>query len=341
MKKCIFGLTIILVLGALILSVACKTPARFEVISLDITPEEIAAGERITIEATVENIGKTDGKYHAVLLVNGAEVEAKDIFLTAGAKQDISFQLIESMTGTYKISLGSLTNTLKVLKPAEFVITSHSITPNPAKVGENVEIKIEVQNLGEAEGTYSASLTIDREIIETKQTVLDGGAKEIISFILSRNSPGTYEIEINEVRDAIKIIQPVRLPNGTFLQKKLSGGLGELTIENGLDLDAVVILVDSKTPRTPLIALYIRSNASCTIKGIRDGAYIIYFSHGEDWDNDEKKFMGKTIYERFKDELQFEETEDVYTTWDITLHSVVGGTAETEDLSEEQFPNIE
>ena len=345
MKKYIFSLTIILVLGALVPYLACKTPARFEVTSLDITPKEITAGQSAIAKASIVNVGQTEGTYHAVLMINGIEVEAKDVILSAGARKDISFPITKDMPGSYNIAIGNLAGTLKVLKPAEFKVINHSITPNPAKVGESVEINIEVQNLGEAEGTYAASLKVDGKIEETKQITLSGGTTRSVSFIISRSYPDTYEIEIGGVKDTMKIIQPVRLPNGTFLVKKLFGGLGELTVENGLDLDAVIILAGSMGSEIPLMAVYIRSNDSYTLTGIRDGTYIVYFCIGENWDKDSKKFTARTRYERFEDELQFETTETTYstyyTTYELTLHPVIGGTAETEYLNEEEFPTIQ
>ena len=314
--------------------------AEFRITSLTIMPEEILAGENSTVTASVENVGETEGTYHAALMVNGVEVETKDVPLTAGAKQAISFQLTEDMPDTYKIELGELAGTLKVLKPAEFEVVTHDITPNPAKVGEEIDVRIYVQNLGETEGTYVASLIVDGIVEETKEATLGGGVTESVSFTISRDSPGTYEIEVGSVKDVVRVIQPVRLPNGTLLVKELSGGWGELTIENGLDLDAVVILARSEEPEIPLLAVYVHSKDSYTITGIKDGTYVIYYTIGEDWDTDAKKFIGETEYKRFEDELHFETTGSTYTTYEATLHSVAGGTAGTEYLDEYEFPNL-
>ena len=77
------------------------------------------------------------------------------------------------------------------------------------------------------------------------------------------------------------------------------------------------------------------------ITGIKDGSYIIYYTIGEDWDSDAEKFIGETEYKRFEDELYFETTGSTYTTYEATLHSVVGGTAGSEHLDEDEFPNLQ
>ncbi|MBA7669045.1 hypothetical protein ES703_77171 [subsurface metagenome] len=328
-------------LGELIGGLRVLRPAKFRVNLLSLTPNQIAPGGTIGIKAGLENAGEIEGTYYATLMVNGVEVETKDTTLAGGAKRDISFQLTEDMPGTYKVELGGLAVTFKVIRPAEFKVVSHTITPNPAKVGGEIEIRIDVQNLGEIEGTYVASLIVDGIVEETKEITLGGGVTKSVSFAISRDSPGNYEIEMGSAKDVIRIIQPVRLSTGTYLVKKLGGGLGELTIENGLDLDAVVILVDSEEPEVPLMAVYIRSEASYTMREIRDGTYVIYFSLGEDWDNDSKKFIGKTVYQRFEDELHFKTTGGTYTTYKATLHPVIGGTAGTEYLDEDEFPALD
>lgn len=147
-----------------------------------------------------------------------------------------------------------------------------------------------------------------------------------------------------EVTEPSPTIQFRSLSTGTFLVKKLSGGYGELTIENGRDLDAVGVLASSRELKIPLIAVYIQSEDSFTIKGIEDDMYTIYFTLGEDWDSDLEKFTRKATYARFEEELEFETTETAteirYMTFTVTLHPVVGGTAETEPVREADFPEL-
>ena len=134
---------------------------------------------------------------------------------------------------------------------------------------------------------------------------------------------------------------PVRLPTGTYLVKKLISGDGELIIDNGPDLDAVAILSSLKEPKIPLMAVYIRAGASHTIRGISDGVYNLYFSLGEDWDEDSKRFMEKAKYQRFEDGIDFITSSIQYTIWEVTLHPVVGGEADTDYLDEDEFPSLD
>jgi len=135
------------------------------------------------------------------------------------------------------------------------------------------------------------------------------------------------------------------LPTGTYLVKNLYGGYGELNVENGLAWDAIAILSKQDEPNTPLTSVYINSEDSYTITSIPDGTYILYYSIGKDWNSELMKFSIIDEYGRFEDPLEFEITTSMwgaeqYTTYSATLHSVYGGTAETEEMSEENFPKL-
>ena len=90
------------------------TPAEFEVISLDVEPQEIMMGEAVTITAEVENTGGSEGTYSAVLAVDGVTLETKDVAITPGSSEVVVFSLLEDTPGTYEISIGELSLNLLV-----------------------------------------------------------------------------------------------------------------------------------------------------------------------------------------------------------------------------------
>ena len=151
-------------------------------------------------------------------------------------------------------------------------------------------------------------------------------------------------LTFNDWEPTSYIPEPQSLPTGTYLIKKMSSGYGELTIENGLQSDAVVVLSNFYNPKIALIAVYIQAGDTYTITGIEDGIYTLYFVIGKDWDNNKKEFRQPEMYSRFKDSLVFETTTTStyieYTIYTVTLHPVVGGQAETERVSKDEFPKI-
>ncbi len=136
---------------------------------------------------------------------------------------------------------------------------------------------------------------------------------------------------------------PRSLTTGTFVTEAVSrDGLGQLSIDNGQELDALAILADPAG--SPQIAVYVRSYETFTITGIRDGSYQLFFSLGEDWNQPSAEFTRRASYFRFEDPLPYETipsaTGSRYTAWEVTLHPVVGGTAETEQIGEDEFPAL-
>jgi len=108
-----------LLLAALLILGACTpapppAPAEFEVISLDITPIEVEAGETVSITAVVKNIGGSEGTYAAVLTVNRATVETKEVIIAPGASRTITFSLVKEAVGTYEIGIGKMSSSLMV-----------------------------------------------------------------------------------------------------------------------------------------------------------------------------------------------------------------------------------
>ena len=132
----------------------------------------------------------------------------------------------------------------------------------------------------------------------------------------------------------------MRLATGTFLVREMSGGRAKLRVENGLDLDAVVALCLADEPNIPLLAVYIQSEDSYTIGGIKGGTYVLYFAVGKDWDDGSKKFLSEASYELFEDEFKFISTQSKYTKWTVSLHPVVGVTAATKPVSKDEFPGL-
>ncbi len=121
-KKNLFkSIGMALLVLVLITPLACKAPAEklraeFEVISLDIVPAEVKVGEPVTVTAKIANIGKVQGTYTAILMVNDAEVERKNVTILPEDAQIVTFKLIKDIAGTYTVKVAGLTKILVVKK---------------------------------------------------------------------------------------------------------------------------------------------------------------------------------------------------------------------------------
>ncbi len=81
---------------------------------------------------------------------------------------------------------------------AQFEVTSLDIKPAEITVGETASISAQVGNTGGAGGVYSATLSVDGEKIGARDINLAPGSTQTVTFALSRNKAGAYEIAVGK-----------------------------------------------------------------------------------------------------------------------------------------------
>jgi len=130
MKKVIFILLIVILSLASI--TACE-PAKFEVILLSVTPQEIKSGEPVTIEANINNTGGSNGIYTANLMVDGDIIETREIPIDAKNTKSAKFVVVLDDIGVHKIAIGN------VVRSVEVVIDTQSIVEKALDASQEVK----------------------------------------------------------------------------------------------------------------------------------------------------------------------------------------------------------
>ena len=97
------------------------SPAKFTVTNFTVTPLIAKSNETITITAEVINEGGTSGNYLAVLKLNDEPKAQIQIYVPAGGKEYVSWQVSGGL-GDYLVSIGkvSLSYTVLPTLPAQF-----------------------------------------------------------------------------------------------------------------------------------------------------------------------------------------------------------------------------
>jgi hypothetical protein len=90
--------------------------------------------------------------------------------------------------------------------PAKFEITSLDIKPAEVAVGEKAVVSARVANTGGTAGLYSATLLVDGKKVDSKAINLDPGSTQSVTFSLSKDAAGAYEIAIGE-RSAVLTVK--------------------------------------------------------------------------------------------------------------------------------------
>jgi hypothetical protein len=94
-----------------------------------------------------------------------------------------------------------------------------------------------------------------------------------------------------------------------------------------------------------IYTVYIRSKSEYAINKIDNGIYKVLFCLGNDWDAKNRAFRKNSSFSEFERNFQYTTNEKIegeyiktlYTTFEISLHSVLGGTARTDSITEFEF----
>jgi Domain of unknown function (DUF2341)/CARDB len=99
--------------------------------------------------------------------------------------------------------------------PAQFELSNLVVNPSTVEVGETVTVSVDVSNTGEAEGSYAAMLKINGSLEETKEITLAGGASATATFTVSKDTAGTYEVELGGQSGEFSVSSPTPTPEPT------------------------------------------------------------------------------------------------------------------------------
>ncbi len=121
---------------------------------------------------------------------------------------------------THFTVFGIMAKTPPSPSPAEFVISNLNISPVEVEAGGEIAIALEVKNIGGMEGTHPVSLWINNSLEETKEVTLAPGVVKTISFIVTRDEPGTYSVDIDDLTGlfTVKEVKPTLLPQAPSLR---------------------------------------------------------------------------------------------------------------------------
>jgi uncharacterized beta-barrel protein YwiB (DUF1934 family) len=183
------------------------TPPQFA--NLVISPTQVKASEAATISADITNVGEIPGNYTVTLKIDGVDEETKVMTIGAGETKTASFIVTKSTSGTYNISLGSLSGDLTVLKPAGFLMSNLVISPTQAVAGREVSIMCDVSNTGEVDGTCTVNMGVDGILVDSKQVAVAAGATQTVAFSLVKDIGGTYSIAIGTLSGTLVVSEGV------------------------------------------------------------------------------------------------------------------------------------
>jgi CARDB len=313
-------------------------------LAIESDAEEIVPGDDVMVTANVRNTGVVAGTYEAWLTINGSLFVRQLVDLPGGESAILRFPVTAGMAGDYEFRLGEALMTMSVLAPAAFTLSDLSVAPNPVEVGDRFKATVTVANTGGQSGTQPVRLKVDGKTVATKDTTLAGGQQSTVTISVKAPGAGRHTVAVGDLRATLTVVRIQRQANGKVLVNKVGGGMGRLTVKNGGSHDAVVLLAKSSKPSKTLLAVYVRAGKSATVKGIRDGTYVVWFATGTRWDTHSRTFTSSRELRRFEDTMRFRTTRTStyikYSIWKVTLNATSGGNAPTSSVGDDGFPGV-
>ncbi len=92
--------------------------ADFQLSDLVVSPSELGAGEELSVEVRVVNLGDEEGSRAIEVRVDGRVVDSKTVALGAGASETLGFSLTPGGEGSHTVSVDGLSGAFRVVRGA-------------------------------------------------------------------------------------------------------------------------------------------------------------------------------------------------------------------------------
>ena len=176
----------------------------FQVGNLTINPSEATVGQPIDISVGAINVGDIKGVYSLKLDINGTTAGTKDLNLEANQSQIVTFNVNETIEGSYNVTVGDQSGIFSVSSkpnpiPTTLAVSNIRINPVEIWAGQPVNIKFDIANTGSEQLTYRLHVMVNGASASTID--VDLGAKAVGTFEanVTGNDLGKYLVAIGGV----------------------------------------------------------------------------------------------------------------------------------------------
>ena len=305
--------------------------------------KRVALDEAPAMTVTVKNRGLFAGTYSAVYKLSGQAVSVVRLPLSAGEELPVALSLPpDSPRAPHLLELGSTAIHVEVVRPTTFHVGLLKVDPAVAKVRQAMKVVASIQNTGAISGTFPGVMRANGREVDVRPTGIGAGESVTLAFTVSQSSRGPCRLQLGNARRTVNVVLPVRPPNGRVLHRRIRGGRAHLTIKNSNGIDAMFILTRTSSPRTPVLAVYVRKRSSATVGRVPDGRYIAWDCIGRDWNAYTRDFLTTEEQSRWRDPLVFSTSRSPghvrWRNWTLTLGS--GPSKQAIVTSSHRFPRL-
>lgn len=90
----------------------------------------------------------------------------------------------------------------------EFEVGPLSITPGDIVAGQAFAVEAGITNIGENDSTYTASIRLDKKVVDKKRVSIAAGAMEIVRFDCIAETPGTHTLKLEDSSAIFTALKP-------------------------------------------------------------------------------------------------------------------------------------
>jgi len=178
-----------------------------DVTDLTVTPDSAERGEDVTVSFVATNAGDEVAVQIFTLRINSVTKITEKVTLDAGESVTVVWSIQESTAGAYTVSVNGESASLTIVAP-EFQTSNLQVSPSPVTPGETVTITVDVENSGDASGSYTVILTVNGVEVDEETVTVAAGGTETISFSLSEDVEDTYEVEVDGLTSSFTVAPP-------------------------------------------------------------------------------------------------------------------------------------
>ena len=182
-------------------------PETFNLSSLSVSPEVVAADTPATVWFTITNNGSEEDDYMIGVLVDDQMEATVDGSLPPLASQTHQVSLLRNTPGTYVVGVGPLIDSFTVEGP-NIQLTSLKTWPKNVGLGDPVDISLLVTNEGGFPGDYDITVKVGNTAVATFTGILPAGKSKPLLVTYRESQPGTHTVSAGGLSDRFIVIPP-------------------------------------------------------------------------------------------------------------------------------------
>ncbi len=180
--------------------------------TIAISMDKPELGKPFSAKVELENKGVLSAKdYHAVLLVDGEEIDTEDLTLESKDPQTVTFDIKGLPAGKHTASIGGVEKEFTVYRPAELKLTGFTLSTDKLMVGEAVKVSATVKNVGELPGDFAGELTLDGGKLKTLEATVEAGQEQVLEAEFTMEERGSHSFALEGENRAVTVIAPAHV----------------------------------------------------------------------------------------------------------------------------------